>query len=121
MVWSKLLLGLLISARSSFLLLIDVLGNALPVSNNAIYILSHGPDRRQQHIVGGRAAAVVCFVENILKSASFDLSMLKVADVCGLSVGWQHDFVRVISDMLLSDTNKPFVESNIATAYWRLQ
>lgn len=91
--------------------LLDVLGNALQTSDNAM-IESLARQAAFRHGVGGSTADVTAFVEKQLKDAGFDLKGVKLADVCGLSDGTTIP-PRVLADVLLSGTtgkNKPFAE-----------
>lgn len=91
--------------------LLDVLGNALQASDNAM-IESLTRQAAFHQGVGGSTADVTAFVEKTLKDAGFNLHGVKLADVCGLSPGTTIP-PRVLADVLLSGTtgrNKPFGE-----------
>lgn len=91
--------------------LLDVLGNALQTSDNAM-IESLARQAAFHEGVGGSTAEVTAFVEKKLKDAGFDMKGVKLADVCGLSSGTTIP-PRVLADVLLSGTtgkNKSFGE-----------
>lgn len=91
--------------------LLDVLGNALQTSDNAM-IESLARQAAFHEGVSGSTAEVAGFVERKLKAAGFDMKGVKLADVCGLSSGTTIP-PRVLSEVLLSGTtgkNKPFAE-----------
>lgn len=91
--------------------LLDVLGNALQVSDNAM-IESLARQAAYSKGVGGSTADVTAFVEKQLKDAGFNLKGVKLVDVCGLSSGTTIP-PRVLADVLLSGTtgkNKPFAQ-----------
>lgn len=91
--------------------LLDVLGNALQASDNAM-IESLARQAAFHDGVGGSTADVTGWVEKTLKDAGFDLRGVELADVCGLSDGTTIP-PRVLADVLLSGTtgkNKPFAE-----------
>ncbi|MFC6704159.1 D-alanyl-D-alanine carboxypeptidase/D-alanyl-D-alanine-endopeptidase [Flexivirga alba] len=92
--------------------LLDVLGNALQTSDNAM-IESLTRQAAFHKGVGGSTADVTAFVEKTLKDAGFNLQGVKLADVSGLSDGTTIP-PRVLADVLLSGTsgkNKPFAET----------
>lgn len=91
--------------------LLDVLGNALQASDNAM-IESLTRQAAFHKGVGGSTADVTAFVEKTLKDAGFNMRGVKLADVSGLSDGTTIP-PRVLADVLLSGTsgkNKPFAE-----------
>lgn len=91
--------------------LLDVLGNALQASDNAM-IESLARQAAFLHGVGGSTADVAGFVEKTLRSKGFDLTGVKLADLSGLSDGTTIP-ARVLTAVLLSGTNgqnRPFAE-----------
>ncbi|TWE09957.1 D-alanyl-D-alanine carboxypeptidase/D-alanyl-D-alanine-endopeptidase [Rudaeicoccus suwonensis] len=91
--------------------LVDVLGDALQQSDNAM-IESLARQAAFVHGIGGSTADVAGFVERTLAAGGFDLSGVKLQDVCGLSEGTTVP-ARLLSDVLVSGTtgkNKPFAQ-----------
>lgn len=91
--------------------LLDVLGDALQASDNAM-ITSLTRQAAFHKGVGGSTTDVTAFVEKTLTSAGFNLKGVKLADVSGLSDGTTIP-PRLLADLLLSGTsgrNKPFAE-----------
>jgi D-alanyl-D-alanine carboxypeptidase/D-alanyl-D-alanine-endopeptidase (penicillin-binding protein 4) len=91
--------------------LLDVLGNALQASDNAM-IESLTRQAAYLHGVGGSTADVTAYVEKTLKSAGFDTQGVKLADVSGLSDGTTIP-ARALTAVLLSGSsgkNKPFAQ-----------
>ncbi|RNI21704.1 D-alanyl-D-alanine carboxypeptidase/D-alanyl-D-alanine-endopeptidase [Flexivirga caeni] len=91
--------------------LLDVLGNALQLSDNAM-IESLARQAAFAHGVGGSTADVTGFIESTLKKAGFNLAGVKLADACGLSDGTTIP-PRLLAQLLLSGTdgkNKPFAQ-----------
>ncbi|NNG37993.1 D-alanyl-D-alanine carboxypeptidase/D-alanyl-D-alanine-endopeptidase [Flexivirga sp. ID2601S] len=92
--------------------LVDVLGDALQASDNAM-IESLARQAAFGKGIGGSTAEVTKFVENTLKQGGFNLAGVKLADTSGLSDGTTIP-PRVLADVLLSGTtgkNKPYAET----------
>lgn len=92
--------------------LLDVLGNALQTSDNAM-ITSLTRQAAFHKGVGGSTADVTAFVEKTLKEAGFNIDGVHLADVSGLSAGTKIP-PRLLVDVLLSGTsgkNKPYAET----------
>ncbi|WP_265443264.1 D-alanyl-D-alanine carboxypeptidase/D-alanyl-D-alanine endopeptidase [Flexivirga meconopsidis] len=91
--------------------LVDVLGDALQASDNAM-IESLARQAAFTKGVGGSTDEVTKFVENTLKQGGFNIAGVKLADTSGLSDGTTIP-PRVLADVLLSGTtgkNKAYAE-----------